>query len=209
MPIHLTTSFVFESSEQAAACSTWSAVAVYSRISNPTNAVLEQRMARWKAASAPSPPPAGGPLHLGICHADGRGRPHRRQHGAVRRQPEPVALHAARFGIETTFVKPGDLDAWRRHPPQHANAVRRNRGNPGLDVLDIPAVAQIAHEPACRCWWIPPSPRPWLMKPFDHGADLGLPLGPAKFLRPWHRDRRRAGRTAAASDWDGRAGSLR
>jgi O-acetylhomoserine (thiol)-lyase len=58
-------------------------------------------------------------------------------------------------------VKPGDIDGWRA-------AVRPNTklffgetvGNPGLDVLDIPTVAQIAHEPACRCWWTARSPRP-------------------------------------------------
>ncbi|MBU3738906.1 MAG: bifunctional O-acetylhomoserine aminocarboxypropyltransferase/cysteine synthase, partial [Rhodoferax sp.] len=78
-----------------------------------------------------------------------------------------------RFGIETTFVKPGDIDGWRA-------AVRSNTrlffgetvGNPGLDVLDIPAVAQIAHEAGVPLLVDSTLTSPWLMRPFEHGADL-------------------------------------
>ena len=78
-----------------------------------------------------------------------------------------------RFGIETTFVKPGDIDGWRA-------AVRPNTklffgetvGNPGLDVLDIPTVAQIAHEARVPLLVDSTLTTPWLIKPFEHGADL-------------------------------------
>jgi O-acetylhomoserine (thiol)-lyase len=78
-----------------------------------------------------------------------------------------------RFGIDTTFVNPNDMDAWR-------NAVRPNTklffgetvGNPGLDVLDIASVSAIAHEHGVPLLVDSTLTSPWLIKPFDHGADL-------------------------------------
>ena len=78
-----------------------------------------------------------------------------------------------RFGIDTTFVKPGDIDGWR-------SAIRPNTkllfgetvGNPGLDVLDIPTVSSIAHEAGVPLLVDSTLTSPWLMKPFEHGADL-------------------------------------
>src|SRR5215472_55081 len=79
VPIHLSTAFVFESSEHAASLFNMERSGhVYSRISNPTNAVLEERIAALE----------GGSHNL-------------------------LAYTLPRFGIETTFVKPGDLGAWR------------------------------------------------------------------------------------------------
>jgi O-acetylhomoserine (thiol)-lyase len=79
----------------------------------------------------------------------------------------------SRFGIETTFVKPGDLDAWRA-------AVRPNTklffgetvGNPGMDVLDIPQVSRLAHEAGVPLLVDATLTPPWLMKPLELGADL-------------------------------------
>jgi len=78
-----------------------------------------------------------------------------------------------RFGIETTFVKPGDIDGWRA-------AIRPNTrlffgetvGNPGLDVLDIPTIAQIAHEAGAPLLVDSTLTTPYLIKPLELGADL-------------------------------------
>ena len=78
-----------------------------------------------------------------------------------------------RFGIDTTFVKPGDIDGWRA-------AVRPNTklffgetvGNPGLDVLDTPTVSAIAHEAGVPLLVDSTLTSPYLVKPFDQGADL-------------------------------------
>jgi O-acetylhomoserine (thiol)-lyase len=78
-----------------------------------------------------------------------------------------------RFGIETTFVRPGDIDGWRA-------AIRPNTrllfgetvGNPGLDVLDIPTIADIAHEAGVPLLVDATLTSPWLMKPLSLGADL-------------------------------------
>ena len=87
-----------------------------------------------------------------------------------------------RFGIETTFVKPGDLDAWRAaiHPSTRL-LFGETVGNPGLEVLDIPAVAQIAHDAGLPLLVDSTFTTPYLLKPFDHGADL-LYHSATKFL---------------------------
>src|SRR5690606_39450011 len=81
-----------------------------------------------------------------------------------------LAYTLKRFGIETTFVSPRDRAAWK-------NAIRPNTrllfgetlGNPGLDVLDIPAVAGIAHEARLPLLVDSTFTTPWLMKPFELG----------------------------------------
>ena len=79
----------------------------------------------------------------------------------------------ARFGIETTFVKPGDIDGWRAAiRPNTKLLFGETLGNPGLDVLDIPTVSAIAHDAGLPLLVDSTFTTPWLMKPFDHGADL-------------------------------------
>ncbi|MCX8006294.1 MAG: PLP-dependent transferase, partial [Burkholderiaceae bacterium] len=143
VPIHLTTSFVFESADHAAALFNLERAGhVYSRISNPTTAVLEQRVAALEGGIAGLATASGqAALHLAIVTLMGAGG-HIVASGALYGGSHNL-LHDTlpRFGIQTTFVPPGDLDAWRA-------AVRPNTrlffgetvGNPGLDVLDIPAV---------------------------------------------------------------------
>jgi O-acetylhomoserine (thiol)-lyase len=78
-----------------------------------------------------------------------------------------------RFGIETTFVKPADVDGWRAAiRPTTRLLFGETLGNPGLDVLDLPAVSAIAHEAGVPLLVDSTFTTPWLMRPFDHGADL-------------------------------------
>ena len=78
-----------------------------------------------------------------------------------------------RFGIETTFVDPRDLDAWRAAiRPETRLLFGETLGNPGLDVLDVPRVAELAHEHGLPLLVDSTFTTPWLMRPFDHGADL-------------------------------------
>jgi O-acetylhomoserine (thiol)-lyase len=79
----------------------------------------------------------------------------------------------SRFGIRTTFVKPGDLDAWKAAvQPDTKLFFGETVGNPGMDVLDIEAVSAIAHEAGVPLLVDSTLTSPWLIKPFDHGADL-------------------------------------
>ena len=175
VPIHLSTSFVFESSDQAAALFNLERAGhVYSRISNPTTAVLEQRVAALEGGIGAIATASGqAALHLAVATLMGAGSHIVASTALYGGSQNLLHYTLRRFGIETTFVKPGDIDAWRA-------AVRPNTklffgetvGNPGLDVLDIPAVSQIAHEAGVPLLVDSTLTSPWLIKPFDHGADL-------------------------------------
>jgi O-acetylhomoserine (thiol)-lyase len=79
----------------------------------------------------------------------------------------------SRFGIETTFVKPRDLGAWKAAIRPHTKLLfGETLGNPGLDVLDIPRVSAIAHDAGVPLLVDSTFTTPWLMKPLDLGADL-------------------------------------
>ena len=175
VPIHLTTSFVFESSEQAASLFNLERSGyVYSRISNPTNAVLEERVAALEGGAGAIATASGqAALHLAIATLAGAG-----SHivaSSVLYGGSHNLLHFTlkRFGITTTFVKPGDIDAWRAAiRPETKLLFGETLGNPGLDVLDIPAVSAIAHDAGLPLLVDSTFTTPFLMKPFDHGADL-------------------------------------
>ena len=78
-----------------------------------------------------------------------------------------------RFGISTSFVAPGDVDAWRAAiRPETRLLFGETLGNPGLDVLDIPTISAIAHDAGLPLLVDSTFTPPWLLKPFDHGADL-------------------------------------
>jgi O-acetylhomoserine (thiol)-lyase len=78
-----------------------------------------------------------------------------------------------RFGIDTTFVDPRDLDAWRAAiRPNTKVLFGETLGNPGLDVLDIPRVAALAHEAHLPLMVDATFTTPYLLRPFEHGADL-------------------------------------
>ena len=175
VPIHLTTSFVFESSDQAAALFNMERPGhVYSRISNPTNAVLEQRVVALEGGVGAIATASGqAALHLAIATLMGAGGHIVASTALYGGSQNLLNYTLRRFGIETTFVQPGDLDGWRA-------AIRPNTrllfgetvGNPGLEVLDIPAVAQIAHDAGVPLLVDSTLTSPWLIKPFEHGADL-------------------------------------
>ena len=175
VPIHLTTSFVFESSDQAAALFNLERAGhVYSRISNPTTAVFEQRIAALEGGIGAIATSSGqAALHLSVATLMGAGS-HIVSSAALYGGSHNLLHYTLRrFGIETTFVKPGDIDAWRA-------AIRPNTkllfgetvGNPGLDVLDIPTISQIAHAHGVPLLVDATLTTPYLQQPLSLGADL-------------------------------------
>lgn len=175
VPIHLTTSFVFESSDHAASLFNLERPGhVYSRISNPTNAVLEQRVSALENGVGAIAVASGqAALHLSIATLMGAGSHIVASTALYGGSQNLLHYTMRRFGIETTFVKPGDIDGWKA-------AIRPNTklffgetvGNPGLDVLDIPTVSAIAHEAGVPLLVDSTLTSPWLIKPFEHGADI-------------------------------------
>jgi O-acetylhomoserine (thiol)-lyase len=175
VPIHLSTSFVFENSEHAASLFNMERSGhVYSRISNPTNAVLEERVAALEGGSGAIATASGqAALHLAIATLAGAGSHIVASTALYGGSHNLLAYTLARFGIETTFVKPADIDGWRAAiRPSTRLLFGETLGNPGLDVLDIPTVSAIAHEAGVPLLVDSTFTTPWLMKPFDHGADL-------------------------------------
>jgi len=175
VPIHMTTSFVFESSDQAAALFNLERAGhVYSRISNPTNAVLEQRISALEGGIGAIATASGqAALHLAVATLMGAGSHIVASTALYGGSQNLLHYTLRRFGIETTFVKPGDIDAWRAAKrPNTKLFFGETVGNPGLDVLDIPTVSQIAHEAGVPLLVDSTLTSPWLIKPFDHGADL-------------------------------------
>ena len=175
VPIHLTTSFVFESSDHAAALFNLERAGhVYSRISNPTNAVFEQRMAALEGGVGAIATASGqAALHLAVATLMGAGSHIVASTALYGGSQNLLHYTMRRFGIETTFVKPGDVDGWKA-------AVRPNTrlffgetvGNPGLDVLDVPTIGQIAREAGVPLLVDSTLTTPYLVRPLEMGADL-------------------------------------
>ncbi len=175
VPIHLSTSFVFESSDHAAALFNLERAGhVYSRISNPTNAVLEQRISALEGGIGAITTASGqAALHMAVATLMGAGGHIVASTALYGGSQNLLHYTLRRFGIDTTFVKPDDIDGWRA-------AVRPNTrlffgetvGNPGLDVLDIATVSAIAHEAGVPLLVDSTLTTPWLLQPFAHGADL-------------------------------------
>jgi O-acetylhomoserine (thiol)-lyase len=175
VPIVLSTSFVFQSSEHAASLFNLERSGhVYSRISNPTNAVFEERMAALEGGSGSIATASGqAALHLAITTLAGAGSHVVASSALYGGSHNLLHYTLSRFGISTTFVKPGDIAGWRAAVrPETRLLFGETLGNPGLDVLDIPTVSAIAHDAGVPLLVDSTFTTPWLMKPFEHGADL-------------------------------------
>src|SRR5258706_8190874 len=184
VPIHMSTAFVFESSEHAAQLFNMERSGhVYSRISNPTTAVFEERMAALEGGVGAIATASGqAALHLAIATLAGAGSHIVASGSLYGGSHNLLAYTLKRFGIATTFVQPRDLGAWKKAIRENTRLVfGETLGNPGLDVLDIPAVSAIAHEAKLPLLVDATFTTPYLMKPFEMGADL-LYHSATKFL---------------------------
>lgn len=174
-PLYLTTSFVFKDSDHAAALFNMERAGhVYSRISNPTNAVLEERIAALEGGVGGIAVASGqAALHLAVTTLMGAGGHIVASRSLYGGSHNLLDYTLPRFGIQTTFVDPRDLDAWRAAlRPETRLLFGETLGNPGLDVLDVPRVAGLAHEHGLPLLIDSTFTTPYLMRPFDLGADL-------------------------------------
>jgi O-acetylhomoserine (thiol)-lyase len=184
VPIYQTTSYVFRDTEHAASLFNMERAGhVYSRISNPTVAVLEERVAALEGGVGAIATASGqAALHLAVATLMGAGEHIVASGSLYGGSHNLLGYTLKRFGIETTFVSPRD-------PQNFKKAIRPNTrlifgetlGNPGLDVLDVPAVAQIAHEAGLPLLVDATFTTPYLMNHFELGADL-LYHSATKFL---------------------------
>ena len=175
VPIYQTTSYVFESTEHAAGLFNLERAGhIYSRISNPTVAVLEERIAALEGGIGAVATASGqAALHLAIATLMGTGS-HIVASSRIYGGSHNMFVHTLpRFGIETTLVDP-------RNPSNFAKAITpktrlvfaETLGNPGLEVLDLPAVAEVAHANGLPLMIDSTFTTPYLCRPFEHGADI-------------------------------------
>ncbi len=175
VPIHQTTSYVFKDSRHAAALYNLEEGGhLYSRISNPTVAVLEQRLAAMEGGAACVATASGmAALHLVAMTLVSQG-----DHIV-----SSAALYGAninllkntmpRFGVETSFVSGRDLAALKAAIQPNTKFIFCELiGNPGLDVLDVEKVSAIAREAGIPLVMDSTFCTPYLFKPLDFGVNI-------------------------------------
>jgi O-acetylhomoserine (thiol)-lyase len=175
VPIYQTTSYVFHDTDHAAALFNLERAGhIYSRISNPTVAVLEERIAALEGGVGGVATASGqAALFLGIATLMGQGA-HIVSSASIYGGSHNMFTHTLpRFGITTTFVNPRDTEGFKRAMrPETRLVFGETLGNPGLEIMDLPAVAKIAHAHGVPLMIDNTFATPYLCRPFEHGVDL-------------------------------------
>ena len=175
VPIYQTTSFVFDGTDHAASLfNIGRSGHVYSRISNPTVAVLEERVSALEGGVGAVATASGmAAIHLAICTLMGEGGPIVASHALYGGTHNLLAYTLPRFGIHTTFVNPRDPGAFRKAVKAETRLLYAETiGNPRCEILDIPRVAALAHEHGLPLMLDSTLTTPYLLRPFEHGADI-------------------------------------
>jgi O-acetylhomoserine (thiol)-lyase len=175
VPIYQSTSYVFRDVEHAASLFNLEVGGhIYSRISNPTVAVLEERVAALEGGVGALAVASGqAALHIAIATLMGQGGHIVASASIYGGSRNMLGLTLPRFGITTTFVDPRDPDAFRKEiTPATRLIFGETIGNPGGEVLDIPRVAAIAHDAGLPLMIDSTFASPYLCNPIAHGADI-------------------------------------
>ena len=174
-PIYQTAAYCFPDSDYAAALFNMERPGhVYSRLSNPTTGVLEERIAALEGGVGAIATASGqAALQLAIMTIMDAGSHIVASSALYGGSHNLLAYTLPRFGITTTFVDTRDERALQKAIQPNTRLVfGETVGNPGLDVLNIPKVAEIAHAHGIPLLVDSTFTTPYLIKPFDHGADL-------------------------------------
>jgi O-acetylhomoserine (thiol)-lyase len=177
VPIYQTTSYVFEDTEHAAALFNLQRFGnIYTRIMNPTTAVFEERMAALERGVGTLALASGQAAQFiaitSLCQAGDEMVAASTLYGGTYTQFD---ISFRRLGINTTFVDPDDPENFRRAiTPRTRLLYGETIGNPRINVLDIAAVAKIAHEANLPLVIDNTFASPYLCRPIEHGADIVL-----------------------------------
>lgn len=174
-PIHFTTSYVFPNTDTAASLFNMELGGhVYSRISNPTNSVLEERISAMEGGVGGIAVASGqAALHLAITTLMGQGGHIVASQSLYGGSHNLLQFTLPRFGIDTTFVDFRDLNRIEAAiKPETRLIFSETLGNPGLDILNIPAVSKLAHDRELPLMVDSTFTTPYLLKPLKHGADI-------------------------------------
>ena len=174
-PVYQTASYVFRDTDYAAGLfNIERAGHVYSRLSNPTNAVLEERIAMLdNGVGAIATASGQAAIHLAVATLLGAGDHIVASRSIYGGTHNLLDYTLRRFGIDTTFVDP-------RSPQDFANAIQDNTrlvfgeilGNPGLEVLNVPEISKVAHDAGLPLMVDATFTTPYLCRPIDLGADI-------------------------------------
>ena len=174
-PIYQTTTFVFDSAEHAASLFNLQTFGnVYSRISNPTVAVLEERVAAIEngraALACATGQAAEATALLTLCKGGDHIVSASTLYGGTHTL---LGVNLKKLGIETTFVDPDDHAAFKNGIKANTKLIyAETLGNPLINIVDIEALAKIAHEAEIPLVVDNTVPSPYLCRPFDWGADI-------------------------------------
>jgi O-acetylhomoserine (thiol)-lyase len=175
VPIYQTTSYVFQDADHAAALFNLERAGhIYTRISNPTTAVLEERLAALERGVGAVCTASGmAAMHLAIATLLGAGD-HIVASISLYGGTINLLTHTLpRFGVMTSFVNPRDLAGFQAAiRPDTRLLIAETIGNPGLEVLDIPRLAAIAHDARIPLLIDNTFATPYLSQPIVLGADI-------------------------------------
>ncbi len=175
VPLYQTTSFVFDSAEHAASLFNLQTFGnVYTRISNPTTAVFEERLAALENGRAALGVATGQAAEavaiLTLCEQGDHVVSASTLYGGTHTL---LGVNLKKLGIDTTFVDPADPENFRRAiTPKTKLLYAEALGNPSINVVDIEALAAIAHDAGLPLVIDNTVPSPYLCRPFDFGADI-------------------------------------
>jgi O-acetylhomoserine (thiol)-lyase len=175
VPIYFTTSYSFPDTDEAAALFNLEAPGhIYSRISNPTVAVLEERIAALEGGVGAVCTASGtAALHLAVATLLSAGDHIVASKNLYGGSYNAMSLTFPRFGITTTFVDPRDPAAFEAAiEPNTKLFYGETLGNPGIEVMDVQAVADVAHANGLPLMVDSTFSTPYLFRPIEHGADI-------------------------------------
>jgi len=175
VPIYQTTSYLFDDVDHAAALFNLERGGhIYSRISNPTVAVLEERVAALEGGTAAIATSSGmSAIFLAVmtlCEAGDHLVVSSQLYGGT---VNLFRLTLPKFGINCTFVKPRDTEGFKNAIQENTKAIFGELvGNPGNELMNMPEIAKIAHDAGIPLMVDSTYQTPYLCKPFEHGADI-------------------------------------
>jgi len=175
VPIYWTTSFMFDDTDHAASMFNLETPGhIYSRISNPTTAVLEERIAALEGGVGAVATASGmAAFHIGVATLMGQGGHIVAARNLYGGTANILTQTLPRFGITTTFVDPGDPAAFEAAITDDTRLVYgETLGNPGIEVMDIEAIADVAHRNGLPLMVDSTFATPYLIRPIEYGADI-------------------------------------
>jgi len=177
VPIYQTSAYVFDSPEHAASLFNLQTFGnVYSRLSNPTVAVFEERIASLEGGRAAVATGSGMSAQmialLNVCEAGDQIVAARTLYGGTHTQ---LSVNFKKLGIDTVFVDSSDPENFARAiTPKTKALYAETLGNPSLNVLDIEAVARIGNQAGVPLFVDNTFASPYLCRPFEWGAAITL-----------------------------------